>query len=194
MKIAIIGQKWLGSEVLAAARAFGAVEYVIAPSPEDRLAQAAHISGTDVFICAGAIGDLYELPAVDLLVSAHSFLYVPAWLRASAAWSVGYHPSLLPLHKGRHAVERAISAGDRVTGGTVYRLEDGMDDGAVVYQDWCFVEPGETAATLWRRTLAPMGLELLTKTMWHLAEHGFLNTTPQACLRPLTATPADRAA
>ena len=180
MKIAVIGQKLLGREVFEAARRFGSVSYVIAPDPEDRLAQVALIAGADVHCRRRLPADPVELPAVDLLVSAHSFAYVPAWLRGLSGWAIGFHPSLLPLHRGRTAVADAVSAGDRITGGTVYRLEDGLDEGAVIYQDWCFVCPGETPSGLWRRSLAPMGLELLTKAMWHLAEHGFLECSPQA--------------
>jgi len=35
--------------------------------------------------------------------------------------AIGYHPSLLPLHRGRDALRWTIRDGDRVTGGSVYR-------------------------------------------------------------------------
>lgn len=36
-------------------------------------------------------------------------------------------------------------------------------------QGWCHVLPGEDAAALWRRALAPMGLRLLVGTVARLA-------------------------
>ncbi|WP_037545021.1 formyltransferase family protein [Stappia stellulata] len=182
MRIAIVGQKWFGTEVFKAAGAYGTVDYVIAPEAGDRLALAARAARVDVHVRPSGLRRPFDLPAVDVLISAHSFLYVPAWLRGRASWSIGYHPSLLPLHRGRNAVAAAIAAGDRVTGGTVYLLEGGYDTGSVVFQDWCFIQHGETDAGLWRRALAPMGLELLEKALSHLDDHGRLDAAPQEAL------------
>ena len=85
---------------------------------------------------------------------------------------IGYHPSLLPRHRGIAAVEWTILEGDPIAGGSVYHLADGWDAGAIAAQDWCFVGKGETARELWERALAPMGLELLKRVVRHAAEHG----------------------
>jgi glycine cleavage system regulatory protein len=53
-------------------------------------------------------------------------------------------------------------------------LAQGWDAGAIAAQDWCFVEPGETARGLWERALAPMGLTLLIGVVHHAREHGAL--------------------
>lgn len=45
-----------------------------------------------------------------------------------------YHPSLLPLHRGQDAVE-AATGGDKVTGGTVFHLDEGFDTGPIAFQD-----------------------------------------------------------
>jgi methionyl-tRNA formyltransferase len=51
--------------------------------------------------------------------------------------------------------------GDRVVGGTVYHLTDRVDGGPVALQRYAVVAPHTPASTLWRDTLAPMGLEML---------------------------------
>ena len=104
------------------------------------------------------------MPAgVDLIVAAHSHDFIGEKTRLMATYGgIGYHPSLLPLHRGRDAVEWAIRMGDRVTGGSVYRLSNRMDGGAVLAQRHVFIRPGDDARTLWRRDLAPLGVELLT--------------------------------
>ena len=79
--------------------------------------------------------------------------------------ALGYHPSLLPRHRGRDAIRWALHMGDVVTGGTVYWLDDGADTGPIAAQDWCWVEPGDTPESLWRRVLGPMGLRLFDQVL-----------------------------
>ena len=47
-----------------------------------------------------------------------------------------------------------------VTGGTLYRMDDGADTGGILLQDWRHIRPDDTAQSLWQRELAPMGLRL----------------------------------
>lgn len=104
-------------------------------------------------------GDIPEL--VDLLITIGSTAFVTAEARALANEAIGYHPSLLPRHKGRHAVQDTIAAGDAVAGGSIYRLTDGWDEGEVLAQESCPVMPEDTAGTLWRRDLKPIGVRLM---------------------------------
>lgn len=105
-------------------------------------------------------------PGADLIVAAHAHAFIDAGARAATRLgALGYHPSLLPRHRGRDAVRWAIHMGDPVTGGTVFWMDDGADTGPVVRQDWCHILPGETAPELWRRALAPMGLRLLAEAL-----------------------------
>ena len=92
---------------------------------------------------------------------------------------LAYHPSLLPTHRGRDAVRWAIHMRERVTGGTVYWMDEGVDTGPVEDQDFCHILPGETPTELWRRALAPLGLRLLTETVARLAAGGQPRMTPQ---------------
>jgi methionyl-tRNA formyltransferase len=124
--------------------------------------------------------DAHRLPdGVDLIVAAHSHDFVGRATRLrSRLGAVGYHPSLLPRHRGRDAVAWAIKMGDRVTGGSMYWLSETVDGGDIAAQDWCFVRPGDTASELWRRDLFPMGLRLLAQTLKDLAR-GVMVRIPQ---------------
>ncbi|HMA30363.1 MAG TPA: ACT domain-containing protein, partial [Casimicrobiaceae bacterium] len=95
-------------------------------------------------------------------------------LARSRLRGIGYHPSLLPRHRGIAAVEWTVLEGDPIAGGSVYHLADGWDAGAIAAQDWCFVKKGESARDLWERALAPMGLKLLAQVVRYAAEHGSL--------------------
>lgn len=101
--------------------------------------------------------------AVDLLVTIGSTAFVTAEARALAKDAIGYHPSLLPRHKGRHAVRDTIASGDALAGGSIYRLTDGWDEGEVLFQESCPVLPEDTPGTLWRRDLKPMGVRIVTE-------------------------------
>ena len=113
-------------------------------------------------------------------MSAHSHARVsPEALAKARLGGIGYHPSLLPRHRGIAAVEWTIKEGDPIAGGTIYHLADRMDAGAIAAQEWCFVRKGETARELWERALAPMGLRLLIQVIRYAQQHDHLPATPQ---------------
>ena len=116
----------------------------------------------------------------DLIVAAHTHARISnEALARSRLGGVGYHPSLLPRHRGIAAVEWTILEGGPIAGGSVYHLADTMDAGATAAQDWCFVVKGETARELWERALAPIGLELLPKVVRYAQEHGHVPAKEQ---------------
>ncbi len=120
------------------------------------------------------------MPAdADLVVCAHSHDFVSApTLRKTRLGGIGYHPSLLPRHRGRDAVEWTVRMGDRVTGGSVYWLSDTVDAGPLAAQRHVMVRPADTASELWRRELFPLGVRLLASACRDIAA-GRLVTVPQ---------------
>ncbi len=107
---------------------------------------------------------------VDIIVAAHSHAFIGRQTRARAAVAaIGYHPSLLPLHRGRDAIRWTIRDGDRVTGGTVYHLTQRTDAGPIAAQEHILVPPGSTPESLWREHLAPLGVHLLLRVVNDLA-------------------------
>jgi glycine cleavage system regulatory protein/folate-dependent phosphoribosylglycinamide formyltransferase PurN len=183
MKCTLAGSRYFGAKVFELLRADGTdIAAVVAPASDDRLAMAAEAAGVPVHVLADpkvVPGD--AIPAgTDLIVAAHTHARVSREaLARSRLGGIGYHPSLLPRHRGIAAVEWTILEGDPIAGGTVYHLADTMDAGAVAAQDWCFVLKGETARELWERALAPMGFELLRRVVRHAREHGELPARPQ---------------
>lgn len=127
MRIVIVGQKWLGAEVFALCQRRGdTLAAVLVPpgaiAAADRLAQAAGAAGVPVVeaarVCAG------EIPAgVDVILAAHAHVFITSAARQATRYgALGYHPSLLPRHRGRDAIRWALHMGDKVTGGSVYWL------------------------------------------------------------------------
>ena len=172
MKILIAGQKWFGSAVFRALLELPGVQVaaVCAP-PGDRLAAQAELHRVPVLHKLTAA----TMPAgIGLIIAAHSHDFIGEKTRQRATWGgIGYHPSLLPVHRGRDAVRWAVRMRERVTGGSVYRLSNRMDGGDVLAQRHVFIRPGDTAEELWRRELAPLGVELLSQTVAAFAAHGY---------------------
>lgn len=184
MKLFISGQKLFGELVFNMARQEGH-QVVGVSSPEnstrgglDRLRWAASEAGVP-WMPAGTLCAETLPPGVDLILAAHSHDFIGRRTRlGTRLGAVGYHPSLLPLHRGRDAIRWALRFGDRVTGGSIYWLSDTMDGGDIAAQDYCFVRPGDTAEELWRRDLLPMGVRLFRLVLCDLSR-GFLIALPQ---------------
>jgi methionyl-tRNA formyltransferase len=106
----------------------------------------------------------------DVILAAHSHAFLGRATRARArVAALGYHPSLLPLHRGRDAVRWTIRDGDKVSGGSVYHLTDHTDAGPLAAQEHILVPPGATAESLWRDHLAPLGVALILRVLDDLA-------------------------
>jgi methionyl-tRNA formyltransferase len=77
---------------------------------------------------------------------------------------VNLHFSLLPRWRGAAPVERAILAGDRVTGVCVMAVEAGLDTGPVYARRAVPIEDGDDLASL-RARLVAVGTHLLVDTL-----------------------------
>jgi len=67
---------------------------------------------------------------------------------------VNIHPSLLPKYRGLDTHQRAIDAGDAVSGCSVHLVTEDLDAGDVLGSAEVPILPGDTAATLEQRVLA----------------------------------------
>ncbi len=155
--------------ILAGTRTFGAatldllhdrtsVLAVVAP-PGDPCANRAVALGLPV---------LEQLPTghyADLIVAAHSHTFISGAALASATLGgIGYHPSLLPRHRGRDAVRWTIHTRDPIAGGTVYWLTDNVDGGPIAAARHLHVDHTWDHHHLWRR-LFPLGLHLYAQVL-----------------------------
>lgn len=182
MKIALVGTRWFGAQMLKLLLDRGHDVSVVATHGEDQLATAAEAAGVPMRVLDNprrVLGP--DVPDdLDVIVAAHTHAFVGVDARAKAGrGSIGYHPSLLPRHRGIAAVEWTIRCGDPVAGGSIYHLAGGMDAGPLAAQDWCFVYPDDDANTLWRRALAPMGLRLLMKVVEDIDTRGYADSFEQ---------------
>jgi methionyl-tRNA formyltransferase len=84
---------------------------------------------------------------------------------------INLHYSLLPRWRGAAPVQRALLAGDEVTGVTVMRMDEGLDTGPILNQLEDEIRPEDDAGTLGDR-LAHLGGMLLVGVVRTLADDG----------------------
>ena len=183
MRITLVGSRHFGVTTLNMLRQHGVdIARVVVADADDRLAAAAREGGIEFVVQADPklVAAREIAPRTDLIVTAHSHARISREaLAAATLGGIGYHPSLLPRHRGIAAVEWTIREGDPIAGGTVYHLADRIDAGAIAAQEWCFVKKGETARELWERQLAPLGLKLLGEVVDYAKAHKRLPSKPQ---------------
>jgi methionyl-tRNA formyltransferase len=183
MQITLVGSRHFGVTTFNMLRQHEVdIARVVVHDGEDRLAAAAKAAGIEVVVQADprSVGAAEIAPNSDLIVTAHSHARITSEALATAKLGgIGYHPSLLPRHRGIAAVEWTIKEGDPIAGGTIYHLADRMDAGAIAAQEWVFVKKGETARELWERALAPLGQKLLGEVIDYAKVHKSLPARPQ---------------
>ncbi|HEX2801306.1 MAG TPA: methionyl-tRNA formyltransferase [Phenylobacterium sp.] len=99
-------------------------------------------------------------------------------LEAPRLGSFNLHGSLLPRWRGAAPVQRAIMAGDPVTGVQVMRMTEGLDEGPVLAGETLRIGPLDTAGTVFDR-MAQAGAALMSETLAAVARGEALET-PQA--------------
>jgi methionyl-tRNA formyltransferase len=101
------------------------------------------------------------------------------------------HASLLPRWRGAAPIARAIMAGDRMTGVTIMRMTEGLDEGPVCIMATAAIGENETASELHDR-LARLGADLVLKALEGL-ERGTLPSVPQSSEGATYAAKIDKA-
>jgi methionyl-tRNA formyltransferase len=187
LRVFISGQKYFAKEVFRLCQSIEGVEIVgvCTPVGDKYLGSIASTFGIDI-IPAGSLNADTMPEGVDLGITAHSFDFIGRKTRYKTrlGW-IGYHPSLLPKHRGRSAIEWALRMRDDITGGSVFWLNGGIDRGDIAYQDWCFIDPKyylmrpkEAARRLWENDLQPIGLRLMRQAVSEI-KAGIIKKTPQ---------------
>jgi phosphoribosylglycinamide formyltransferase-1 len=90
------------------------------------------------------VADLLRARGIDVVVTAgYLRLLGRPVLDAYAGRWLNVHPSLLPAFPGMHGVADALAHGVKVTGVTVFLVDEGVDTGVIVSQEPIEVLPGD---------------------------------------------------
>ncbi len=169
MKIAIIGQQDFGKSVLDAflARGDAVAGVFCAPEKEgakpDTLRVAAQEKGLRLFqfpsLKDGQARDTMKALDVDIGIMAFVLQFAPQdFVKIPRHGTIQYHPSLLPKYRGPSSINWPIIKGETKTGLTIFRPNDGLDEGEVILQKETPVSEDDTVGSLYFDRLFPMGV------------------------------------
>lgn len=139
-------------------------------------------AGLPVLQPARPVGDLF-LAALRRLdpdlgvVVAYGHILRREVLDAPTRGMINVHASLLPRFRGAAPVQHAILAGDRETGISIMRMEEGLDSGPVLHRVATPIAEGETGGSLTSR-LATLGATCLVEAL-SLLSAGSVKPQPQ---------------
>lgn len=183
MKVFICGQKSFGRAVLKRLYNDGHEIVGVAPPPQERykdkmvgfaaLKGIPVVSDCDMLTAADVPGD------TELVISAHSHWMVSEKILEKCKYGgIGFHPSLLPRHRGQDAIRWAVHMGDFVTGATIYNLSGTVcDAGDILLQEVVFIDKGWDYHDLWSY-MFPIGVRMVSEAV-KLIENGGCNWRKQ---------------
>jgi len=119
---------------------------------------------------AAAAKDALTAAVPDVIVVAAYGLILPPWLLTLPRHGcLNIHASLLPRWRGAAPIQRAIEAGDDVTGVTIMQMDEGLDTGPMLIAEPLEIGADESAGALQAR-LAALGGELVVQAFGALAK------------------------
>ena len=126
-------------------------------------------AGLPVLQPARPVGDLFLAGLRRLepdlgVVVAYGHILRREVLELPARGMVNVHASLLPRFRGAAPIQHAILSGDRETGISIMRMEEGLDSGPVLHRISTPIADGETAGSLTSR-LATLGAGALVEAL-----------------------------
>ncbi|MBD3321549.1 MAG: methionyl-tRNA formyltransferase [Chitinivibrionales bacterium] len=110
--------------------------------------------------------DLASLQADLFLVVAFRIL-PPAIFSLPRLGTFNIHASLLPRYRGAAPIQRAIQAGEKETGITIFRIDAGIDTGTIINRRKTSIGPTETTPELYGR-LQMLGAEAIVESLKHI--------------------------
>jgi methionyl-tRNA formyltransferase len=99
-----------------------------------------------------------------LVVAAYGLLVPAPLLSAAPRGAINVHASLLPRWRGAAPIQRALLAGDAMTGATIMQMDESLDTGPVLLQEAVPISSDDTAGALHDK-LAKLGAKLLVRAL-----------------------------
>ena len=107
---------------------------------------------------------LQDLAADTLINVAYGMILPEIILTMFKFGCINIHPSLLPRWRGAAPIQRAIMAGEQITGVTIMQMDAGLDTGGIYKQIVLPIKNTDTTATLSLKA-ATLGAKLLLEVL-----------------------------
>ena len=136
----------------------------LTPPPTKLLAQSLGIEVFQPSKKAELIQIVKEQRPECIVVVAYGKILPPEVINYPMFGCINLHASLLPKYRGAAPIQRALMAGEKITGNTVMLMDEGMDTGPILSLEEEVIEPEDNYHTLSER-LSKKGAFLLLKTL-----------------------------
>ncbi len=103
---------------------------------------------------------------IDYIISFYTQFYSQPLRNAFQDRIINFHPSLLPAFKGMDGFGDGIAYHNKIIGTTVEFIKDVMDEGKIIMQTACRVDPNEERARLRHRIFVQQCKTLLQVVKW----------------------------
>ena len=194
MRLAFCGTPAFAVPTLQALHAAGHAVGLVLSQPDRPVGRSAEVLPTPVKQAATALGlpvvqpeklrnnpdlqrDLQALQPDAIVVVAYGRI-LPGWMLELPRYGcINGHASLLPRWRGAAPIQWAIASGDRQTGVTTMRLNEGLDTGPMLLKRAMDIDESTTSPQMFER-LSHMGAALMVETLAGL-EAGSIAPQPQ---------------
>lgn len=99
-----------------------------------------------------------------IVVAAYAQIIPKSILDIPRYGCVNVHASLLPKYRGASCIQAAIINGDKETGITIMKMDEGLDTGPIIFQKNINIENFDTGGSLFNK-LSALGAEILTPAL-----------------------------
>ena len=149
--------------------------------------------GPNEAFCA-RLADYLAEHEIDYIISFYTQFYSQPLRNAFQDHIINFHPSLLPAFKGMDGFGDGVAYHSKIIGTTVEFIKDVMDEGKIVMQTACRVDPGEDLSQLRHRIYVQQCKTLLQVVKWicegRVSVDGDRITTADAHYHDLEFVPA----
>lgn len=113
---------------------------------------------------AETISSFQDLRPDLVVLVAYGKILPAAILESPRFGAINIHPSLLPKFRGPSPIQNALLQGEKITGTTIMKMDEGIDTGDILRQEKITVGPNETYPELAKK-LSGISARLLPETI-----------------------------
>ena len=127
---------------------------------------------------ADTIKNITSFNASVMVIASYGIIFPDIFTKIFKFGCLNIHPSILPRWRGAAPIQRAILEGDQFTGISIFKMNQGIDSGDIIYQRICSIDDTDTYKTL-EKKLVDIGIDGLIYKLDLLFKNQKLNLVKQ---------------
>lgn len=169
----------------------------VVTQPDKKKGRKQELTPPDVKVCAERLGlSVYQpeslksdetfslIRSLDpdmIVVAAYGKILPRNILDYSELGCINIHASLLPKYRGAAPIQWAVLNGEKETGVTIMRMDEGIDTGDIIFSRSIPIEEDDTALSMFEK-LSDLGAEMITEAIGKIEEGDYSLTAQDESL------------